>query len=408
MTEWEKKLIDIFISRAGGRKSALRLRSVSIFPGFDTAGADEKEAYLEAAESLERKGLVSLKWEARNKGERLKTLTCGDPEKLFMETDRKNPGIEAERIKLMIRKKIPVLAASVSGDFDLLAERAKIVSFMHFLSESFSPADLRHGADIDAADDLVRLMQILLDPAKIRNISTRALSIQLYSDSKRLEYLLDYAAPFLARARKEGVSGPDLSFLERSFPETVISGKLSFEFAADKEKSVPPMVNGSGLILGLPFSSALEIGKIKTINPKKSPTVLTIENKETFYALGSSQNHGYDCCLWTYGYPNRAVAAIIRVLASSGFRFFHAGDLDPDGILIFQSVRDIAEKPVTPLRMDAATFDRYLSWARPVAKSMRQLPVIREDTRSIPEIAGLIHRIEETRRGVEQEIIDYR
>jgi hypothetical protein len=139
-----------------------------------------------------------------------------------------------------------------------------------------------------------------------------------------------------------------------------------------------------------------------------------VENKETFYALGDPRNYEtgetrYDCFLYTGGYPNKAAAALIRILAASGFRFSHAGDLDPDGILILQNIMDIAERPVSPLRMDGPTFDRYLALARPLNKIMlRQTLKIRKDTRAVSELSGLIRRIEETGRGVEQEIIDYR
>jgi hypothetical protein len=59
--------------------------------------------------------------------------------------------------------------------------------------------------------------------------------------------------------------------------------------------------------------------------------------------------------------------------------------------------------------MDAAVFDRYLPWARPLTKAaLRQEEKIRADTRAIPGLAELLRRIAETRLGVEQEIIDYR
>jgi hypothetical protein len=96
-------------------------------------------------------------------------------------------------------------------------------------------------------------------------------------------------------------------------------------------------------------------------------------------------------------------------LAASGFSFYHAGDLDPDGILILQNVGDIAKKPVAPVLMDVVVFDRYLPWARPLAKAaLRQEEKIRSDTRAIPGLAELLRRIADTRRGVEQEFIDYR
>jgi hypothetical protein len=100
---------------------------------------------------------------------------------------------------------------------------------------------------------------------------------------------------------------------------------------------------------------------------------------------------------------------MIKILAYSDFAFYHAGDLDPDGILILQHIQDLARRPVTPLRMDAATFDKYQPWARSLTKPMlRQMEKIQEKTRAIPGISGLMQRIQETGLGLEQEIIDYR
>jgi hypothetical protein len=164
----------------------------------------------------------------------------------------------------------------------------------------------------------------------------------------------------------------------------------------------------------IPRSSALRYQY--PLSEKKEKTVLTIENKETFFALGSPQKtyagkniYGYDCFLYVGGYSNRAAAALVKTLASSGFSFHHAGDLDPDGILILQHVQDIAGKPVTPFHMDAETFDSYRPWARKLTKPvLRQIEKIREETRAVPALSGLLRRIEETGLGVEQEIIDYR
>ena len=59
--------------------------------------------------------------------------------------------------------------------------------------------------------------------------------------------------------------------------------------------------------------------------------------------------------------------------------------------------------------MDAATFDKYLLWARNLSKVMlQQMERVREDTRAIPGLADLIRRIEETGQGVKQKIADYR
>jgi len=57
---------------------------------------------------------------------------------------------------------------------------------------------------------------------------------------------------------------------------------------------------------------------------QKEKTVLTIKNKETFYALGSPQKHGkdlshFDCFFYIGGYFNSAAAVIVKTLAASGF-----------------------------------------------------------------------------------------
>jgi hypothetical protein len=74
-----------------------------------------------------------------------------------------------------------------------------------------------------------------------------------------------------------------------------------------------------------------------------------------------------------------------------------------------QNIQDIAEKPVTPVRMDCETFAQYCAWGRSLTKPMlRQIEKIRKETKAIPCLSALLWRIEKTGLGIEQEIIDYR
>jgi hypothetical protein len=426
MTSWEKKIIDEFISHyfdsapeTGEDRSVLRVRSSVLFPNFDASRPDEKESYLEAAESLQRKEIIKLNWEKRGKGERLKTLSCEHFEKLFEEAGRPYPKTEAEKIRVMIGEKVqairesepnPTTLSSAMTNKDAL-QKEKITAFLEFLSMFFSPREIGQGIDKHIMEEFIRLMEFCSGHFEQEKLTTRALSIMLYRNSKRLETILTLFSPFLSRIQKI-VPIPDLSFLERSYPETMIAGKIVINYRNQKQ----PLINAGGHILGLPLESAEAIEAIQLVSEKEQKTVLTIENKETFYALGSPQKHGagkdfsrYDCFLYIGGYSNRAAAALVKTLAVSGFSFYHAGDLDPDGVLILQHIQDIAEKPVTPVRMDTATFDQYKAWARTLTKPMlRQIEKIREETKGIPELAGLLRRIEETGMGIEQEIIDYR
>jgi hypothetical protein len=417
MTDWERKIIEEFISHyfdsaseTGENRSALRVRSSLLFPNFDASRPDEKESYLEAAESLQRKGVINLNWEKRGKGERLKTLSCENFEKLFEEAGRLYPKTEAEKIRSMLREKVRVIKESTLLNSNA-TQKEKIIALLEFLSLHFSSREIGQGIDQHVMEEFIRLLEFCSVSAQREKLTTRALSILLYNDSKRMGNLLSLCSPLLSRAQKT-IPIPDFTFLERSYPETMIAGKIIIQFKNQKQS----LVNAGGHILGLPLESAETIETIQLVSEKKEKTVLTIENKETFYALGSPQKHSdgknlfhYDCFLYIGGYSNRAAAAIVKALAASGFSFYHAGDLDPDGILILQNIQELAEKPVVPVRMDAETFDQYKAWARSLSKSMlRQIEKIREETRGSPELAGLLRRIEETGLGVEQEIIDYR
>ena len=351
---WEKKILDTFIEHyfssvdeTGENRKNLRLRSLILFPDFDTAHHNEKENYLEAAESLERKEIIKLNWE--KPGERLKTMSCNDFEKLFITAKRPYPKSEVEKIKAILDEEI-ISIKKTHGENN--------TALLEYISLHFGPREIGQGIDIHIIQGLICLIKYFSESPRLEKITPRALSILLFKDSKYLEKLLTLCRPLLTQAQKN-VPCPDFIFLERSFPETMISGKLIFNF---KENNIP-LHNINGLIFNFPLESINAIASIKPISGSNNMKVLTIENKETFYALGSPQTSSYDCFLYTGGYPNKAVVELIKILAKSGFSFYHAGDLDPDGILILQNIRELAGKPVTPIKMNAATFDEYRPWA---------------------------------------------
>jgi hypothetical protein len=443
MTLWEKKIVEIFAEKYPGSAAArnagearpLRLRADKFFPDFDAAAPDERESFLEAAETLEKRGLLSLAWGRHRKGECLIALVCRDAELLFQLALKPSPKTLAEEGK----KRAELLSVS---------PRLKTAgrSLFAFIAGHLKPSDAAAGIDPKAIEDLSALAAFLPEGEALypqrslpQGITPRALSISLYGDSKRLEGLIDLFGPLLARARREGNGLPDFSGLDRSFPETFIAGKISIAVGGSPLINTPgsgTLINTSGSVLGLPLSTAV---KIKNITPLKdpetkgadpgalSPSVLMVENKETFFVLaeymnkcfttteavsasaGNSGTAYYTCVLYIGGHPNRVVRLMITALAEAGFAFFHAGDLDPDGILILQELREIAGKPVTPVSMDAFTFDRYAQYGKKLEHSvLRRLALINNTTRAIPGIGELINRITETETGIEQEIIDYR
>jgi hypothetical protein len=411
LSVWEKRIVAAFAERypasaaASGKKAdgegrPLRLRPDRIFPGFDRAPADDRESFLEAAEALEKRGLLSLSWVRHRKGEALSSLACPEAELLFELAGKPSPRTVAEDVRRIARE---IAQNGPAGE--------AAAALFAYIAEHFTPQDAAGGLDAGALGDLERLTGFLFGNTEarpgpmLRGITTRALSVALYGDSKRLEALLNRWNPLFARARRLGVRIPDFAFLDRAFPETFIAGKITLCFAGAKPAAA--LVNATGSILALPLGTIQKLGRI--IPPDGGePSVLMLENKETFFALAESPPD-YACLLYVGGHPNRAVQALVSLLAESAFTFYHSGDLDPDGILILQELREIAGKPITPVRMDAATFDRYQDCGRKLENTvLRRIALIRPETRSIPGIEALIRRIEETGRGVEQEIISYR
>jgi hypothetical protein len=182
--------------------------------------------------------------------------------------------------------------------------------------------------------------------------------------------------------------------MERSYPEAWVSF-------------------GRGCV-GLSVAAAQNICTLLPLETMHGRNALSIENKETFYNLSAAGSlyEQFPLLVYSAGHPNRAVSLLFRTLSKAGWAFSHAGDLDPDGILIVQELcaitREAGGAPVTPYCMDAETFSQYRRWGRSLPDtSLRRLGLIDADTRALPGIAGLIACIEESALGVEQEIIEY-
>lgn len=443
---WEERLVSAFLRRYPGSSAAqggrpLRIPAERLFPDFEQAPPDERESFLEAAEALGRKGLVTINWARRRKHEAIISLTYPDPEALFSLAGVPSPRHIAREARAAAEEAAARLAedraaaaaedGTPPGDFiQEKLTKEKILrdarAFFDFLARELNPKDGASGIDRRTVEDFARLIHHVA-AAGTQGLGLRALSVFLYRDSKRLEKIIESLNPLFARAARRNIAFPDLSFLDRSFPETLLAGRIRII----RNQGVP-LDNATGAIIGFPLGSILQCKEIRLLrtgekppgSPDYPPRVLTVENKESFYVLANTAASGpdepepcpawripglADCVLYTGGHPNRAVAALVSLLSSSGFDFIHAGDLDPDGILILQEVSRLAGKPVCPLGMDRETFDRYESYGRTLEPSMlKRIKSIDKSTQDLPGIAELIRRIEETGLGIEQELIDYR
>jgi hypothetical protein len=411
MTSFEKQIINTFFERyvnsSADPDKRIFISTDKVFPEFATASPDQKEAFLEAAASLEKRGIFKLRWLKQRKKQAIRDLECINIDALFRLAGKPFPKAIAKQVR----------KAAEAMDAEDYAPCCR--ELLNFIAENVTPAEIEHGIDRKGFKDFAKLIKILYDNGNTSHKSAlhaspytvpdgmtpRSLSVMLYNDAKRINMVVKMFSRLLSRAKRRGIFIPDLSFLVPSFPETLISGKIAIHFTENKT----PLANATGSIIGLPLETVKKVKNISVMkNGKKTetPSVLTIENKETFYALANSNM--YTCVLYTGGYPSRAVTALMQILAISGFNFFHAGDVDPDGILILQELQKCVEKTIVPVCMDPATFHKYRKHGRKLGKSIiNNLRFISDKIRSVEGIQDLIFLIESTNLGIEQEFIDY-
>jgi hypothetical protein len=407
MTLAERRICETLAERfpdsaqaSGG--TAVRLRIASSFPEVSRSKPDERENFLEAAERLEKDGVVSLVWERYRVGEDLKAIILTNPEGLYARLGLSFPVSAAETARKAARE----AAQNAAGD-------SRAAAFFAWLADNLTASDVLPlegpGELASLVADIATLIAALSRYAPegvLKGITPRALSVRLFADSKKIERVIERSRAIFRRAERAAVAPPDFSPVGRSYPETLVAGSLVFTLDDGTRISNEP-----GLIIGLPLASAMRITSVThaDASPKRSkrPTLLTVENKETFYALSASENSA-GTILYVGGHPNPAVVRLVSVFAQSEFALYHAGDLDIEGILILQELADAANATITPVRMDRETFDFYGAHARNLEdNALKRAALLRDDTRRLLGIEGLLERILSTGKGLEQEIIDY-
>jgi hypothetical protein len=425
-SETEQAILDLFADRyplsamrSGGRR--LRLRSWDrLLPQFFRT-ADALGSFLSAMEQLELKGILFLGWKKRLRGEHLLWAELADPESLYRQLDRRTPEAEAALIResaLEAQAEVESAADTVAGlravqanAADLRAAQANAADPGPYF-EPGSPGTASFFASLaERADELVgwatpqdiRDTALVLSqaPGAFRGVPIRAVSIKLFKDSKRLERLLSRIKRMHALLSLPLPRGLPL----RSYPEVWISGPVELIYEGGRSVIVDRHPLGLSLGSVQALRAVRPIGAAGGLSCLSAPKrALSVENKESFYALSVSEL-GFSCYVACGGRPNRAVKGFLRLLAAQGWELSHWGDLDPDGIAILGEVHALCG--AAPFLMDCATFDAYLAYARSLDDSiLSRIRMIPQEVRDLPGIPALIQRIEATRRGVEQEIID--
>ncbi len=374
---------------------------------------DEKELFLEAVTFLCREGVISVRWKRFREGDRVEAIYLESPERLYELLGRPHPGDQRDG---MLAEAESILSAGTTARTGLIltSEGRFILEQIREMLRFRHPVPIR---DVQELRDLALLFS--LDRQTAQAYPLRALSVRLYRDSKRLERILPIADRLSSAAAGEKISG--ILNLDRKFPEVsfALEGSLVSDTGASWELG--------GEIITLPGDTLERIRMIRMPEScpdrSRSPRLLSIENKESFYtfagrlrmakgkneaeaqkAFGSASAvdpsfHGVLLCA---GHPNSAVARLLTLIRGSGAGLHHFGDMDPDGLLIFQELDDAFGGGILPFRMNPETYARYLPFGYRLSPAqLSRLTSVRH-----PAMRSLAEEIGRHRIGVEQEVIE--
>ncbi|TVR57194.1 MAG: DUF2399 domain-containing protein [Spirochaetaceae bacterium] len=337
---------------------------------------EAKENFLAAVDELVAAGILSVRWRRFREGDEVEALYLRDPDALYAAIGLRSPVETGSAMQVVLREtETPPgsLAAAVAAHVGALLDAGHPTVFA-------DEAELR---------DTLRLLA--LTPEEAARQPIRALSVRLFSNSKRIESLLR-AADGATRAAV-GERASEILGLSRSYPEATIAVHGTIVFTDGRRWEV------RGESVTLPLETAATIETIEF-----SGALITVENKESFAVTAARAAAAADtgfAVVYTGGHPNRAVQAVIRRAAASASTAHHFGDMDPEGLLIYQEIAAIVPH-LRPFSMDPATYDRFAAHGR--ALTTKELALL--DRVNRPELAPLVERMRERKLAVEQEVID--
>lgn len=371
----------------GGRK--LRRATLNaLFPEMEI-DVDIKEAVLGAVEELVKAGIISVKWKRFREGDEPEALYLEDAEKLYAALGSPSPKALTGEMLSIIRERLSAHENRHSGS--TVGKEKLILEGILAELRADIPPPCGSMKDLGDALALFRASRAETESRTLRN-----LSIRLFNESKRIEEILPLADQLGKKYLGTAISA-DLE-LKRSFPEVsfIFFGRIKFADGREWE--------GMGCDLSLPLRSIASIRNIDLKNER----VLTIENKETFYAFTIYNNNlteksRFSCVVYTGGYANNAVRKFLEIMVAGGARVSHFGDMDPEGLLIFQDIDRITNGGLSPFCMDAGIYRRYMMFGSPFSETMR----MKLDRIEHPRLLLLAKEMRRTGIGVEQEVVSF-
>ena len=307
--------------------------------------------------ALEKLGCVRLAWLSGQEGHLLESVTLapGRAEGLFAWLNR----VPAAALRARLREQL-LGERFRFGDWRLRAVEETLAQ----LRGNKSPAPFSL-TDADFDRDLLTVLGAL-DGVR-EETPYRAFSVRVFNDSKRFELV---KSALVTLARRHQSEWADLSD-DETLRELGLVANPGHLYLYGPWR----LVDEAGQVLtlgefypsvGVPAAQAARVQRVEV----DAERVVCVENQTTFYELVRHEGDGLAAiCLW--GNPSPVCRHLLHCLTQTlpervPLRVW--ADLDYGGLNILAQLRKITPR-FAPYRMDTATLDAHVLWARPLTQA---------------------------------------
>lgn len=410
MSDWQGRILSLLIERyersalykqGEGKRRIMISVSKDLAPRMDRL--DEKAAFIEALETLQRKGLITIDWEPMNEGNLAKRIILtSSPESLKTAyaligksfTRSVADSCEAEICTLC--RSLPECPLRT-----FLLQEGAMLAESHHLPRFFTDNE-KTNTDI--------LKSLAFASQNDEEILERVVSTRLFGDSKYFERELKGKCISIIKAayKKEfaDIDDEDIDYLAlfsivRYSEEFAFSGNLSAQMKSGTVINFGAFPHGSVLL-----SSAL--GDIDSISIA-AKKVLFIENKANYVHYITHEKGNDELVVYhggCYSPAKKRFFALIAKALDKECHIQHWSDIDLGGFRIFMRLKTELFQNLEPFRMDEETLATHRKDAIPITDRtyLAHMKAMAEDPR-YALFSPLLHYMLENRIKLEQEAL---
>lgn len=365
-TYYEREILSILLEAyersraavgAAGRRPQFRLLKSPLAAAYtDELDVDRREAIEEAAEELERQGMISVMWERHGTGRIERILLAAGAAQLYQRMGRTMPLVRVEEYRTEL---------SALTDVTVTWVRAFCIEAKESLAKNKIPSFLPKEETVRKS--LIRAI-LSLPAMTAEAVPRRVFSQRVFGDSKYFEQCVEAALLRILRRFAEEPCETDAAYLDMAGisvhqGKLWIAGKMTFSLHG-RTYFLDDFPGGIGLTYDTVASMEIDV---------LPAFILTVENLTNAEAL--TQDGAADRLLiYTAGFPNRTTQMFFQKISSqhSSVEIRHWGDLDYGGIRIFEYIHTHFFPHLVPYRMGIEDFRAYLPFAHALTDVQRK------------------------------------